>query len=179
MKRKGTKDLSYTQRVQLEAYLNAGLHKKQIAEKDAALASKDSEMAEAIKKAEEAAVEKMQQVVEVDEKTGKKVVKMVKKTEPYKAVGEMAAVLKTDMDRKLFVINKGKADKLSENLALQLKNEGKFIADVVVVSVADKLAVCAVLNDENGLSERIEASDVYELCPAPVVEDKKAEKKAQ
>lgn len=32
MKRKGTKDLSYTQRVQLEAYLNAGLHKKQIAE---------------------------------------------------------------------------------------------------------------------------------------------------
>ncbi len=32
MKRKGTKDLSYTQRVQLEAYLNAGLHTKQIAE---------------------------------------------------------------------------------------------------------------------------------------------------
>jgi hypothetical protein len=31
MKRKGTKDLSYTQRIQLEAYLNAGLHKKQIA----------------------------------------------------------------------------------------------------------------------------------------------------
>lgn len=33
MKRKGTKDLSYTQRLQLEAYLNAGLHKKEIAKK--------------------------------------------------------------------------------------------------------------------------------------------------
>lgn len=153
--------------------------KKQIAEKEAALAAKDSEMAEAIKKAEEAAVEKMQQVVEIDEKTGKKVVKMVKKTEPYKATGEMAAVLKTDISRKLFVINKGKADKLSDNLALQIKNEGKFIADIVVVSADEKIAVCAVLNDENGLSERIEEGDVYELCPAPVVEDKKAEKKAE
>ena len=31
MKRKGTKDLTYTQRLQLEGYLKAGLHKKEIA----------------------------------------------------------------------------------------------------------------------------------------------------
>lgn len=31
MKKKGTKDLSYTQRLQLEAYLKTGLHKKEIA----------------------------------------------------------------------------------------------------------------------------------------------------
>lgn len=31
MKKAGTKNLSYTQRLQLEAYLRAGLHKKEIA----------------------------------------------------------------------------------------------------------------------------------------------------
>ena len=31
MKRKGTKDLTWTQRLQLEGYLRAGLHKREIA----------------------------------------------------------------------------------------------------------------------------------------------------
>ena len=138
MKKKGTKDLSYTQRLQLEAYLNAGLHKKLIAERlGVCLATVYKE----IKRGE-----CVQKKISYTDYWGEKHYKQVKAYSPNIAE------------------EKYRLNLTSKGAPLKLGNDFDFVRYVEKRVLEDKLSPCAVLgevNRNNMFRTRISKTTMY------------------
>lgn len=109
-------------------------------------------------------------VEDINLETGKKTT-TTKYFPPYVVKGQIATVTKLDESHELAMINRGKKDQLGLRQKIDLMRDGKFVANAVVLEVAEELSVISI-NPRKGIPETIEVGDMLELLPTVDLEKK-------
>ncbi len=159
--------------------------KKKIASLEDQLAKKNDEIAKLQDKVKILDMTEIVEVIEEDPVSGKKIKRKTLKM-PYVAKGDIATVLRTNLDKpNIIAINRGKNAKLQQGQKIMLKREGEEVARIEVSEIFDDYSICTV-DMSFGIPETIEVDDLYELgsvmikkpAVAPVPEQKPAAPKA-
>ncbi len=137
--------------------------KEKVGSLESQLATKSEALTKAEDKVKELESAEVVSVTETDA-LGNKVVKKVVKI-PYTPTGDMATVLTAKPNDSIVVINRGQANGVKAMQSINLKNEGKVVAEIVIAESYDNFAL-AYINPKVGIPETLEVGDVLEMDKA-------------